>query len=82
MAEQRDIARGRRLARKKGFLLHKIPDGGPGNFDVLECEIHGGHCKATRWDMQHGHWRAHFTAASGDLAEVIRFLTTYVPDTQ
>ncbi len=79
MAEHRDIARARRLARSKGLVLHKIPDGGD-SYDVQQCSIRGGQCKASRYELERGHWRSHYSAAGGNLAEVLEFLNSHVPD--
>lgn len=76
MSEVNRLSRARRLARSKGYLLRKLPDtkSPMDSIDVIECSIRGGECKASRYDMELGHWRSHFSVYSGDIDAIERWL--------
>jgi len=76
MSETPQLRRTRRRARKAGYIVHKYPDLTVANdsMELVECGIHGGSCKADRYDMEHGHWRSHASVWSGNLDSIENFL--------
>jgi len=76
MSEDARLSRTRRRARKAGYIVHKYPDLTVANdsMKLVECGIHGGSCKADRYDMEHGHWRSHASVWSGNLDSIENFL--------
>ncbi len=77
MSETPQLRRTRRRARKAGYIMHKYPDLTVANdsMELVECGIHGGRCKADRYDIKHGHWRSHTFVWSGNLDSIENFLS-------